>query len=53
LEEVLHRQGLGDLFFALAEQQRPEDQTLASTANIERLALSFWESTLELLRLRT
>ena len=46
LEEVLHRQGLSDLFFALGEQQRPNDQTLTSTANIERLALGFWESTL-------
>ena len=43
-------QGLGDLFFSLAEQQRSADQTLTSTANIERLALDFWESTLELLR---
>jgi predicted nucleotidyltransferase component of viral defense system len=50
LSDVLHRQGLDDLFFALTEQQRPEDQTLTSTANIERLALGFWESTLELLR---
>ena len=50
LEDVLHRQGLGDLFFALGEQQRPDDQTLTSTANIERLALGFWEGTLELLR---
>jgi hypothetical protein len=49
LEEVMHRQGLDDLFFSLAEQQRPADQTLTSTANIERLALDFWYSTLGLL----
>jgi predicted nucleotidyltransferase component of viral defense system len=52
LDEVMHGQGLDDLFFALAEQQRAEDQTLTSTANIERLALGFWEGTLELLRRR-
>jgi hypothetical protein len=49
LDEVMHRQGLDDLFFALTERQRPEDQTLTNTANIERLALSFWKSTLEFL----
>jgi len=49
LDEVMHRQGLNDLFFALAERQRPEEETLTNTANIERLALSFWKSTLELL----
>jgi len=53
LDEVMHDRGLGDLFFALAEQRRPAEQTLTSTANIERLALGFWESTLELLRRRT
>jgi hypothetical protein len=30
LDEVMHDRGLGDLFFALAEQQWPEDQTLTS-----------------------
>ncbi len=50
LDEVLHRRGLDDLFFALAEQHRAEDQTLTNTANVERLALEFWECTLELLR---
>jgi hypothetical protein len=50
LDEVLHRQGLHDLFFALGEQQRPGDQTLTNTANIERLAIGFWETTLGLLR---
>jgi predicted nucleotidyltransferase component of viral defense system len=50
LDVVLHRQGLTDLFFALAEQHRAEDQTLTNTANVERLALVFWEPTLELLR---
>ncbi len=53
LDEVMHGRGLGDLFFALAEQRRAAEQTLTSTANIERLALGFWESTLELLRRRT
>lgn len=53
LDEVMHDRGLGDLFFALAEQRRDAEQTLTSTANIERLALGFWESTLELLRRRT
>lgn len=53
LDEVMHGRGLGDLFFALAEQQRPEDQTLTSTTNIERFALGFWESTLDLLRSQT
>lgn len=49
----MHDRGLGDLFFALAEQRQPPEQTLTSTANIERLALGFWENTLELLRRRT
>ena len=53
LEKVVHGRGLADLFFALAEQQRPAEQTLTSTTNIERLALDFWESTLELLRRQT
>ncbi len=53
LDEVMHDRGLGDLFFALAEQRQPAEQTLTSTANIERLALGFWASTLELLRRRT
>jgi len=50
LDEVVHGRGLSDLFFALAEQRRDAEQTLTSTANIQRLALNFWESTLELLR---
>lgn len=50
LDAVLHRRGLSDLFFALAEQHRAEDQTLTNTANVERLALVFWEPALELLR---
>jgi predicted nucleotidyltransferase component of viral defense system len=49
LHDVIGRQGLDDLFFSLAEQQRPADHTLTSTANIERLALGFWETTLQLL----
>jgi predicted nucleotidyltransferase component of viral defense system len=53
LDEVMHGQGLGDLFFALAEQRQAEGQTLTNTANIERLALGFWERTLELLHRQT
>jgi predicted nucleotidyltransferase component of viral defense system len=49
LEDLLRGRGLDDLFFALAEQRRPQDQTLTSATNIERLALDFWKSTLELL----
>jgi predicted nucleotidyltransferase component of viral defense system len=49
LDEVMHRRGLEDLFFSLAEQQRAADQTLTSTTNIERLTRDFWKSTLTLL----